>query len=147
MFKYFKTLLLSGLLEVRRHADELLLLVEVMTTHSRMACFSRGGAQVLAGLRDRLALDKTGMYQRREGERRERGGRGGERKERGGRERGGRERGGRERGGRERGGRERGGRERGGREEGERRERGGRDGERGVRNSCFVCRRAVLIAG
>jgi len=34
--------------------------VEVMTTGpSRMACFSRGGAQVLAGLRDRLALDKT----------------------------------------------------------------------------------------
>eukprot|EP00026_Physarum_polycephalum_P002185 Phypoly_transcript_02190.p1 GENE.Phypoly_transcript_02190~~Phypoly_transcript_02190.p1 ORF type:complete len:886 (+),score=181.00 Phypoly_transcript_02190:128-2785(+) len=59
MFKYFKTLLLSGLLEVRRHADELLLLVDVMTTHSKMACFSRGGAQVLAGLRERLALDKS----------------------------------------------------------------------------------------
>ena len=129
MFKYFKTLLLSGLLEVRRHADELLLLVEVMTTHSRMACFSRGGAQVLAGLRDRLALDKTGMYQRREGERRERGGRERERggREEGGREEGGREEGGREEGGREEGGREEGGREEGGREEGEERERGGRE--------------------
>lgn len=59
MFKYFKTLLLSGFLEVRRHAEELVLLVEVMTTHSRMACFSRGGAQVIAGLRERLALDKN----------------------------------------------------------------------------------------
>lgn len=35
MFKYFKTLLLSGLLEVRRHADELVMLVEVMGHHSK----------------------------------------------------------------------------------------------------------------
>jgi phosphatidylinositol 4-kinase B len=61
MFKYFKTLLLSGLLEVRRHAQELLMLVEVMISNSRMACFSRGGAQVIAGLKERLALDKNGI--------------------------------------------------------------------------------------
>jgi len=55
MFKYFKTLLLCGFLEVRRHADELVLMVEVMEVYSRMACFPKKG--VAAALRERLKLD------------------------------------------------------------------------------------------
>jgi len=55
MFKYFKTLLLCGFLEVRRHADVLVLMVEVMENFSRMACFPKKG--VAAALRERLRLD------------------------------------------------------------------------------------------
>jgi phosphatidylinositol kinase/protein kinase (PI-3 family) len=58
MFKYFKTLLHSGFLEVRRHADELVPLVEMMETHSRLPCFARSrGLSATSGLSSRLKLD------------------------------------------------------------------------------------------
>jgi len=58
MFKYFKTLLHSGFLEVRRHAEELISLVEVMETSSRLPCFARSkGLSATSSLRSRLKLE------------------------------------------------------------------------------------------
>lgn len=58
MFKYFKTLLHGGFLEVRRHADELISLVEMMETSSRLPCFAKSkGFSATSALRSRLRLD------------------------------------------------------------------------------------------
>jgi len=58
MFKYFKVLLHSGFLQLRLHAEELLSLVEIMETFSRLPCFARSkGLTATAALRDRLRLD------------------------------------------------------------------------------------------
>eukprot|EP01111_Echinosteliopsis_oligospora_P015887 TRINITY_DN6432_c0_g1_i1.p1 TRINITY_DN6432_c0_g1~~TRINITY_DN6432_c0_g1_i1.p1 ORF type:complete len:1062 (-),score=298.21 TRINITY_DN6432_c0_g1_i1:53-3238(-) len=59
MFRYFRNLLLAGLLEVRKHAADLLVLIEINVPFSKMACFVKGGPYVINGIRDRLALDKS----------------------------------------------------------------------------------------
>lgn len=59
MFKYFKVLLHSGFLLVRRHADALCSLVEMMEVNSRLPCFARSHTALAAtaGLRHRMRLD------------------------------------------------------------------------------------------
>ncbi|TYZ65907.1 hypothetical protein PybrP1_005520, partial [[Pythium] brassicae (nom. inval.)] len=46
-----------GALAVRRHAETIYTLVEVMSLHSRLPCFVNNAAAPLAALRDRLFLN------------------------------------------------------------------------------------------
>jgi len=58
-FNYFKSLVIRGLLEARRHAHKICLLVEVMMQgDSKMACFL-GGPSTLMSLRSRFWLDQS----------------------------------------------------------------------------------------
>lgn len=55
LFDYFKVLMIQGFLAARRHADRILLLVEVMSG-SACPCFKGRGMHAVAGLRKRFAL-------------------------------------------------------------------------------------------
>mmetsp|Transcript_52513 Transcript_52513/g.122898 ORF Transcript_52513/g.122898 Transcript_52513/m.122898 type:complete len:756 (+) Transcript_52513:92-2359(+) len=56
-FDYFRTLVIHGFLEARRHVDELILPIRLMLLGPRLPCFREGSEQVLQGLRSRLFLD------------------------------------------------------------------------------------------
>lgn len=56
-FKYFSDLCVQGALAIRKHAETIYTLVEVMSLHSRLPCFANSVAAPLAGLRDRLFLN------------------------------------------------------------------------------------------
>lgn len=58
-YEYFRTLIVRGFLEVRKHADRLLLLVEMMLSASKMPCFSAGPEATFAALKDRFMLNLT----------------------------------------------------------------------------------------
>ncbi|KAB7505196.1 Phosphatidylinositol 4-kinase beta [Armadillidium nasatum] len=58
MFKYFKILLLQGMLSARKHLDRVISLVEVMSSGSKLACF-RGGGSVIPSLRGRFHMNMT----------------------------------------------------------------------------------------
>jgi hypothetical protein len=58
-FDYFKLLVIRGFLEARKHAHSCLLLLEVLSKQSRMACWSAGIDATLLALRDRFKLDAT----------------------------------------------------------------------------------------
>lgn len=58
-FEYFSELCARGALAIRKHADTLYVLVETMSTHSKMPCFAGGAAAPLAGLRERLFLNMS----------------------------------------------------------------------------------------
>jgi len=58
MFKYFKILILQGLVAARKHHERLLTLVEILQTNSQLACF-RNGASTIKGLRDRFHMGLT----------------------------------------------------------------------------------------
>lgn len=57
-FARFKHLMLLGLQELRKHADRLTILVEVMLRDSRLPCFY-AGESALTALRQRLYLNLT----------------------------------------------------------------------------------------
>lgn len=58
MFRYFKILLLQGFLEVRKHADQLCLLVEMMSPGNNLPCL-KDFQRAVDELRARLQLAKT----------------------------------------------------------------------------------------
>ncbi|CAB3379442.1 Hypothetical predicted protein [Cloeon dipterum] len=58
MFRYFKLLILQGLLAARKHMDNLLILVEIMRSGSQLPCFKSGAATVQA-LKNRFHLTLT----------------------------------------------------------------------------------------
>lgn len=39
LFEYFKSLLTAGLIEIRKHLDELMRFITIMMKHSQMPCF------------------------------------------------------------------------------------------------------------
>ncbi len=51
-FKYFKNMLASGLFEIRKNLDEILILVEIMMKHSKLPCFVKP-AKVLGEIKSR----------------------------------------------------------------------------------------------
>jgi phosphatidylinositol 4-kinase len=58
IFSYFKILLLQGFLELRKHSEDLVLLVEMMYPGERMPCFVDRG-RVLKELQERFIMHKT----------------------------------------------------------------------------------------
>ena len=58
MFGYFKMLLLQGFLEIRKHADALCLLLEMMGPESNLPCL-RDYDRAVSDLRERMQLPKT----------------------------------------------------------------------------------------
>lgn len=58
LFEYFKVMLLQGFLELRRHKEELLLLVEMMMSQEPLGCFVRQ-ERVMRELDERFHLAKT----------------------------------------------------------------------------------------
>jgi len=56
-YSYFTILVINGFLEARKHAQQIVTLVEIMMQGSNMACFL-GGPQTLVFLRDRFLIDK-----------------------------------------------------------------------------------------
>ncbi|CAB0004916.1 unnamed protein product [Nesidiocoris tenuis] len=58
MFKYFKILMLQGLVAARKHMDKIIGIVEIMRLGSQLPCFKSGAATV-QGLKNRFHLNKT----------------------------------------------------------------------------------------
>jgi len=59
-YEYFRTLIIRGFLEVRKHSDRLLLLVQMMLSATRMPCLSAGGAEwTFNSMKDRFLLSLT----------------------------------------------------------------------------------------
>ncbi|EKX73907.1 phosphatidylinositol 4-kinase family protein [Theileria equi strain WA] len=56
-FAYFRTLVINGLLEARKHVDQIVLLVEMMTSASKMPCFVAGTMYTIEALKDRFMLN------------------------------------------------------------------------------------------
>lgn len=59
MYLEFKKLFVKGFLALRKHADKILLLVEMMQKDSRLACFASNGEYAVQALRDRFQLSLT----------------------------------------------------------------------------------------
>lgn len=58
MFKYFRILLLKGMLAARKHNERIISLVEVMSSGCKLACF-RAGASVVPALKSRFHMNMT----------------------------------------------------------------------------------------
>lgn len=58
MFKYFKILILQGLIAARKHMEKILSLVEIMRSGSQLPCFKSGAATVQC-LKNRFHLNLT----------------------------------------------------------------------------------------
>lgn len=59
MFKYFKILILQGLITARKHSDRLATLIEILITSPSMSsCFSNT-ASIMRSLRDRFHMNMT----------------------------------------------------------------------------------------
>lgn len=57
LFSYFKLLVVKGFLEIRKYAQQLILLVEIMSHGSQMPCFQGASAEtVVKNFRDRFML-------------------------------------------------------------------------------------------
>ncbi|KEP62639.1 UNVERIFIED_CONTAM: phosphatidylinositol 3- and 4-kinase [Hammondia hammondi] len=55
-YEYFRTLIIRGFLEARKHADRIILLVEMMLSATKMPCFSGGQQYTLDALRERFMI-------------------------------------------------------------------------------------------
>ncbi|KAK1935932.1 putative phosphatidylinositol 4 kinase [Babesia divergens] len=55
-FAYFRTLVIRGLLEARKHMDRIVLLVEMMSDAHKMPCFAAGTSYTLDMFKDRFML-------------------------------------------------------------------------------------------
>jgi len=58
-FEYFRTLLIRGFLEARKHVERITLPVRMMLRGSKLPCFREGEEQILQGLRDRFFVSLT----------------------------------------------------------------------------------------
>ena len=58
MFKYFKILILQGLVAARKHSDKLMSLVDIMRAGSQLPCFTSGAATVQS-MRSRFHMNMT----------------------------------------------------------------------------------------
>ena len=60
MMIYFKTLLLRGLLELKKHYDSIIKLVEVMSISTEIYCFKQGNQNfILEKLKERFLINKN----------------------------------------------------------------------------------------
>jgi len=57
MFKYFKILMLQGLMTARKHMDKIIPLVEIMMAGCQLMCFGRGRS--IQGFKDRFHMNLT----------------------------------------------------------------------------------------
>lgn len=55
-FREFRSLMKLGFLAIRKHAENLLLLVEMMQRDSKLPCFSGSGASCITGMKERFHL-------------------------------------------------------------------------------------------
>jgi len=55
-FREFNSLMKRGFLALRKHAENLLLLVEMMQKDSKLPCFSGGGSLSITGMKERFHL-------------------------------------------------------------------------------------------
>lgn len=58
-FQYFRELLLAGYLELRKHHEKIILLVEMMAIGSKLPCYNSGDQSTIDALRDRFNLSMT----------------------------------------------------------------------------------------
>lgn len=56
-FDYFRELIIKGFLEVRKHADRIFLIVEMMLSASKMPCFGGAPEAAFAALKERFFLN------------------------------------------------------------------------------------------
>jgi phosphatidylinositol kinase/protein kinase (PI-3 family) len=62
MMIYFKTLLLRGLLELKKHYDSIIKLVEIMSISTEINCFKQGNQiLILEKLKERFLINKNEM--------------------------------------------------------------------------------------
>lgn len=57
MYKYYKEMLIDGFIEVRKHHEKILLLVEMMSSGSKLPCMV--GEQTIRDLKERFKLNMT----------------------------------------------------------------------------------------
>ncbi|PAA73188.1 hypothetical protein BOX15_Mlig025218g1 [Macrostomum lignano] len=65
MYKYFKILILRGMLAARKHFDKIITLVDISSAGSDLPCFSKGSAATLKALKDRFHLSCTELQLQR----------------------------------------------------------------------------------
>merc|ERR1711881_597998 len=58
-YEYFRTLVIRGFLEARKHVERIMLPVRMMVTGSKLPCFSGGADYVLSSLQDRFLVNLT----------------------------------------------------------------------------------------
>lgn len=58
-YEYFRTLIIRGFLECRKHMERIMLLVRMCLYNSKLPCFSGGPDQVLQSLQDRFFVQLT----------------------------------------------------------------------------------------
>jgi len=58
-YEYFRTLVICGFLEARKHIERIMLPIRMMMTSSKLPCFREGQESVLQNLRDRFFISLT----------------------------------------------------------------------------------------
>jgi phosphatidylinositol 4-kinase len=58
-YEYFRTLIIRGFLECRKHMERVMLIVRMLVHGSKLPCFSGGPDQVLQNLQDRFFVSLT----------------------------------------------------------------------------------------
>nr|USN34913.1 phosphatidylinositol 4-kinase [Babesia microti] len=56
-FEYFRTLIIRGFLEARKHVDRIVLMIEMMTNACKLPCMSGGLSYIIEGLRNRFMVN------------------------------------------------------------------------------------------
>lgn len=56
---YFQSLILRGLIELRKHVDTFVKIVEIMSKNSKMPCFRDDPQIIVNNFRDRFLLSKS----------------------------------------------------------------------------------------
>lgn len=55
-FEYFKELVVKGFIELRKHHERIILVVEMMSSAAKMACFNGNPEAALIAMRERFML-------------------------------------------------------------------------------------------
>merc|ERR1719411_2107528 len=59
MYKYFKMLILQGLIAARKHSDRIISLVDIMRAGSQLPCFTSGSASSAHAMKSRFHMNLT----------------------------------------------------------------------------------------
>jgi phosphatidylinositol kinase/protein kinase (PI-3 family) len=58
-FLYFKSLFLKGLMELKKHVDTFVKIVEIMSKGSKMPCFTDDPISIITSFRERFHINKS----------------------------------------------------------------------------------------
>ena len=58
-FHYFKSLFLRGLMELKKHVDTFVKIVEIMSKGSKMPCFQEDSSSIINNFKERFHINKS----------------------------------------------------------------------------------------